>query len=74
MEIFYEIIGYLGTGLIILSMMMSSVKTLRLVNMTGAVFSSVYAILTAAYPVLVLNVTLIAVNAYKLFNEGRKKI
>ena len=73
MNILFEIIGYIGTGLIILSMTMSSVRKLRVINISGSVFSAVYAILTAAYPVLVLNIFLIAVNLYKLITEREEK-
>jgi hypothetical protein len=73
MNILFEIIGYIGTGLIILSMTMSSVRKLRVINISGSVFSAVYAILTGAYPVLVLNIFLIAVNLYKLITEREEK-
>ena len=73
MNILFEIIGYIGTGLIILSMTMSSVRKLRIINACGSVFSAAYAILTGAYPVLVLNLFLIAVNLYKLITEREEK-
>ena len=73
MNILFEIIGYIGTGLIILSMMMSSVKKLRIINICGSLFSAVYAVLTATYPVLVLNLFLISINTFKLITEREEK-
>ena len=64
--VLYEIIGYIGTGLIILSMMMPSVTKLRVFNVMGSLFSIAYALLIAAYPVALLNVALTVINLYHL--------
>ncbi len=69
MNLYLEIFGYFGTLLIIVSMMMSSVTKLRVINMCGSAVSAVYAVLTATYPIVVLNLFLIAVNLYKLLRE-----
>ena len=73
MNIYLEIFGYIGSGLIILSMMMKSLKRLRIVNMSGSVISIIYAILSNAWPVVTLNVFLIIVNAYELI-KGMKLV
>ena len=73
MNIYFEMIGYLGTALVILSMMMTSVTKLRIVNISGSVISTVYAILVGTYPVVLLNVSLIAINAFQLIRESRHK-
>lgn len=73
MHILYEIIGYLGTGLVILSMTMSSVTKLRILNIAGALVSAVYALLIAAYPVALLNITLTAINLFHLVRARRLK-
>ena len=56
MNLLFEIIGYIGSALVIFSMFMTSVKYLRMVNMSGSVISIIYAIYFGAYPVLLMNV------------------
>lgn len=73
MNVFYEIIGYTGTALILLSMMMTSVAWLRIVNMTGSVFSMIYGALCGAWPVFLLNLCMIAVNLVQLIRLEKKK-
>ena len=63
-KIFLEIFGYIGTGLGILSMTMTSVIKLRIINMCGGVISLIYAVLCNTWPVVVLNACLISINLY----------
>jgi len=72
MHIIYEIIGYLGTALVILSMTMTSVTRLRIFNISGAILSAIYALLIAAYPVALLNITLTVINLFHLIRAWRK--
>jgi hypothetical protein len=57
-----EAIGYLASALVAMSMMMSSVLWLRVINMTGAVAFTIYGLLIHAYPVAVLNGLIVFVN------------
>ena len=45
MDIYLEIVGYIGTILVVVSMMMSSLTKLRIVNICGSIISTVYAII-----------------------------
>lgn len=63
-KIFLEIFGYIGTGLVIVSMMMTSVVKLRIVNMSGAFISMIYAILCNTWPVALLNAALLCINLF----------
>ena len=73
MNIYFEIIGYIGTALVIISMMMTSVTRLRIVNISGSVISTIYAILVGTYPVVLLNVSLMTINVFQLIRESRHK-
>ena len=73
MNVFYEIIGYTGTALILLSMMMTSVARLRILNISGSVFSMIYGALCGAWPVFLLNICMIAVNVVQLIRLRKKK-
>ena len=73
MNVIYEIIGYTGTALILLSMMMTSVARLRILNISGSVFSMIYGALCGAWPVFLLNICMIAVNVVQLIRLRKKK-
>ena len=73
MNIFWEVIGYLGTGLILLSMVMTSVTWLRRVNILGSVFSVMYGVFCHTWPVVLLNVSLIVINVVQLLRLRFKK-
>lgn len=73
MQVFFEMIGYIGTALILISMMMTSVAWLRIVNMSGSLFSMIYGAYTGAWPVFLLNICMIGVNLFQLIRLKRKK-
>ncbi len=66
MNVFWEIFGYTGTALVVISMMMTSVTKLRILNVCGSVISGVYALVAGAYPVLLLNICLVGINLFHL--------
>ncbi len=69
-----EIIGYIGTGLVIISMLMTSLMRLRIINMCGAFLSMLYAISAHAWPVVILNAALIVIQIIQIIRLrwGRK--
>lgn len=73
MYIFLEIFGYIGSGLILLSMMMTSVEKLRWFNMSGALISTIYSAILGTWPVVFLNVGSIAINVVQVIRLRRKK-
>lgn len=72
MNIYLELFGYLGTALIFLSMMMTNITKLRILNMSGSVISAIYAALSNTWPVVILNGGLFIINAVQLFREKKK--
>ena len=72
MDIFLEIFGYIGSALILLSMMMTSVEKLRGFNISGSVISMIYGALTGAWPVVFLNVGTITINVVQIIRLRRK--
>lgn len=73
MYIWLEIFGYIGTALVIVSMMMTSVLKLRIINMCGGLISMIYAILCNTWPVVVLNASLICINFFQTMRALRHK-
>ncbi len=62
----YEIIGYVASVLIAVSLMMSAIVRLRVINMIGAAAFCVYGILIGAIPVAAMNGFIVLINIYYL--------
>lgn len=68
-----EVAGYAASALIVLSMMMSSVVRLRLINLLGSFVFATYGLLIGAYPVALLNGFIVLVNGVFLSRMLRAK-
>ncbi len=68
-----EIIGYSASVLIAVSLMMSSIVKLRIINFFGALIFSTYGFIIGAYPVGILNGFITLVNIYYLSEIFFKK-
>ncbi|HKI68093.1 MAG TPA: hypothetical protein VKA67_00780, partial [Verrucomicrobiae bacterium] len=68
-----ELVGYVASALIAISLMMSSILRLRLINLMGAATFAIYGLLIRAYSVAVLNGLVVLVNAYHLLRMLRAK-
>lgn len=66
LSFFYELIGYLGSVLVAVSLMMQSVFRLRIINLIGALIFAVYGFLIHALPIVLLNSLIVGVNMYYL--------
>jgi hypothetical protein len=62
----YELVGYLASALVVLSLVMASVLRLRIIGFIGAVVFSTYGALIGSVPVIVTNVAIIVVHGYHL--------
>ena len=67
MQLYLELLGYLASMLVVISLMMSSLLKLRLISLVGAVAFLVYSLLIGAYPIVVANAVIIVVNLYFLY-------
>ena len=61
-----ELVGYLGSLLIVISLTRTSILHLRLIGMAGSAAFLVYSLLIGAYPISVVNVVIIGVHLYFL--------
>jgi hypothetical protein len=66
MDIYIELFGYLGSTLVVVSMLMASVVKLRLINTLGSIISATYAFIIGSFPLALMNVCLIIINVYNL--------
>lgn len=62
-----EIFGYIGSVLVVVSMLMSSVVKLRVINTAGSIISGSYAVICGAFPLVLMNACLIVINIYNLY-------
>lgn len=61
-----ELVGYLGSLLIIISLTRTSILHLRLIGLAGSAAFLIYSLLIAAYPIAVVNVVIIGVHVFFL--------
>ncbi|MEW5926163.1 MAG: hypothetical protein AB1941_01630 [Gemmatimonadota bacterium] len=65
-QLVLEIVGYVASVLVAVSLMMSSILRLRLINLAGSAAFTVYGALIGAYPVAVVNALIVLINLYYL--------
>lgn len=69
----YELIGYIASVLVAVSLMMSSILRLRLINVVGAVLFATYGFLIGSMPVAAVNVFIVLINVYHLVRIYRSR-
>ena len=73
MNVYLEIFGYVGMVLVLVSMMMTSLKWLRILNMSGAIICATYGILTNTWPTALLNIGLLIIQMVQLYRLHRQE-
>ena len=69
----YELIGYVGSALVVISMLMTSVVRLRVINLVGSLIFTCYALLIRSYPTAAMNLSLVGINIWHLIRLLRTK-
>lgn len=67
-----EMVGYLGSVLVVVSMLMTSVRRLRVVNAVGAGIFTIYALLIRSYPTAWMNFCLVVIDVYHLIRMDKR--
>ena len=65
-NLYLELFGYLGSAMVVVSMLMTSVVKLRVFNAIGSVISGTYALIIGSYPLALMNICLLTINLYNL--------
>lgn len=73
MNIWLELFGYLGTALVLLSMMMTEVEKLRWFNLAGSIVSMIYGACCGTWPTALLNFGLAIINIVQLIRLKKLK-
>ncbi|WP_420630531.1 hypothetical protein [Candidatus Leptofilum sp.] len=68
----FEMLGYLASVFVAVSLMMRSLVKLRVINLVGALLFTAYGLMIAAYPVAVVNGFIVLVNIYYLQQSYRR--
>lgn len=72
-ETLVEVIGYVGSALVILSLLQKSILRLRAIGLVASTTFLFYSIAIAAYPIAVVNVVAAAIHLYYLRKLVRRK-
>ncbi|MBK8904910.1 MAG: YgjV family protein [Anaerolineaceae bacterium] len=62
----FELLGYLASLFVAISLMMRALTRLRVINLVGCLLFVVYGLIIGAYPVAVMNSFILLVNLYHL--------
>jgi CRP/FNR family cyclic AMP-dependent transcriptional regulator len=68
-----EAVGFIGSGFAVLTYWMRGMVWLRVAAVLSCIFFIAYAALIGSYPLLVMELVLLPVNAYRLAELLRKK-
>jgi hypothetical protein len=66
-QLYLELLGYLASILVAISLMMRSILRLRIINLIGAVCFTIYGYLIGAFPVTAVNLIIVIINLYYLY-------
>jgi Flp pilus assembly protein protease CpaA len=62
-----EIFGYFAMIVVLISMLMTDIKKLRITNSIASLMFFIYGLFLSAYPIVVMNALVIMINLYKLY-------
>ncbi|GGI03157.1 hypothetical protein [Egicoccus halophilus] len=62
----YELLGYLASALIVVSLLMTSVLRLRVIGLAGAITFTAYGLLIEAYPIAIANGAIVFIHVFHL--------
>jgi hypothetical protein len=68
-----EWIGYIASLIVLISLLMSSIKKLRWINLIGSAIFAVYGFMIGSLPVGVMNIGIATINIYYLYKMYRSK-
>ena len=72
-KLIIEVIGYIGSALVLVSFLMTSVVKLRMINLIGCVVFAGYALAIRSYPTAIMNICLAGINIFHLMRIFREE-
>ena len=70
-QMILELVGYFASLLVLVSLLMTSVVKLRVINTVGSLIFAVYALFIRSYPTAVMNFCLVGINIFYLVRMAR---
>ena len=70
---FLDLFGYVSSIVILISLTMSSIIKLRVINMTGSILFTIYGLMLHSVPTAFLNFGIVVINLYYLTKHYKKK-
>lgn len=64
-----ELVGYVASGLVVLSFAMSSIVKIRLISLVGSAFYVCYGVLIGSVPIILANATIVVFHCVALYRE-----
>ncbi len=64
-----DVIGYIGSVVVLVSFMMKDMTKLRWTNIAGCSIFIVYGVLLGSFPIILTNSAIVLVNFYYLFRK-----
>ena len=71
-EMLLELVGYFASLLVLVSLLMTSVVKLRVINMVGSLIFAIYALCIGSLPTAVMNFCLVGINIWNLIKLRQK--
>ena len=68
-----EWVGYAASIMIAISLIMTDIVKLRIINTIGCILFAIYGFTVKAYPVAIINTFIVFVNAYYLYKFYKEK-
>lgn len=69
-----EWVGYMASGVLMVSFLMKNINTLRIINSFGAVLFVIYGIMLAtSWPIIITNTFILGINIYYLSKHYLKQ-
>ena len=74
MENCTEYVGYIASGIVLLSFLMGNIFILRIINTIGCGFFIFYGVLLGSIPIILTNSAIVLINAYYLVLKNNKGV
>lgn len=73
MNVWIEVFGWIGSGLLIVSLLQSKMLVLRIVNSIASAMLVLYNVLVETWPMVAMNAAVILINAWHIWKITRAR-
>ena len=73
MDVWIEVFGWIGSGLLIVSLLQGRMLRLRVINSIASAMLVVYNVLVETWPMVAMNAAVIIINAWHIWKITRER-